>query len=415
LPICLLQMPRRAILLTGTEAMTRSIRILLAAFAATFAFAGATVAHAGSITLSDPNCDSFTVGGSPGAQTLTCVVSSPPTCTVSGPGAGSIGTPVTLTAQCSPAATSWAWIGGNCDGVTTQICQASSAGAGVVGYRVQGTNAIAQGGISPTFNVTWSSGPPPNPTGCVASISTVPTVLTNAGGTATVSVSGCSPANVTYNWSKNGSPNWNTTATPPADALGTGGTAGYTNSYQVSVCNGASCVTVPANPLTAFVPGTGGGSSIDVSACTALGYTGHGVDIAYPTTVNSPRVFTDKTVGNFGANDMIVVRFVAAASEGNGSNLVASEWASFPAAFRLATLATAPCVVATSATPTATILASKISQAPGLNMSLTAQFGVIKLTPGATYYVNYVNRDSYNSTSSSCNAGNCGMYIDFNN
>jgi hypothetical protein len=400
----------------GNNAMTRSIRILLAAFAAAFAFAGATTANAGSITLSDPNCDSFAVGGSAGAQTLTCIVSSPPTCTVQGSGAGSIGTPVTLTAQCSPAATSWAWTGGNCVNATTQICQATSAGAGVVGYTVKGTNAIAQGGVSPVFSVTWSSGPPPNPTGCVASISTVPTVLTNAGGTATVSVSGCSPANVTYNWSKNGAAGWSASATPPTDTLGTGGAAGYTNSYQVSVCNGASCVNVPtANPLTAFVPGTGGGSSIDVSACTALGYTGHGVDIAYPTTANSTRVFTDKTVGNFGANDMIVVRFVAASAEANGSNLVASEWASYPAAFRLATLSTAPCVVATSPTASGTVIASKISQAPGLNMSLTPLFGVIKLTPGATYYVNYVNRDAYNSTSSSCNAGNCGMYIDFNN
>jgi hypothetical protein len=48
-------------------------------------------------------------------------------------------------------------------------------------------------------------------------------------------------------------------------------------------------------------------------------------------------------------------------------------------------------------------------------MSLAQQFGVIKLTPGATYYVNYVNRDSYGSTTSSCSSSNCAMYIDFNN
>ncbi len=397
--------------------MTRSIRTLLAAFAAAFAIAGATTAFAGTVHLSDPNCDSFTL--SPvvaGSQTLTCIISTPPTCTVAGPGAGSVGTPVTLTAQCSPAATSWAWTGGNCAVVTTQTCQASSAGAGVVGYTVLGTNLNGPGGQSPALNVTWSSGPPPFPTGCVASISTVPTVLTNAGGTATVSVSGCSPTSVTYNWSRNGAAGWSTSATPPTDTLGPGGTAGYTNSYQVSVCNGSSCVSVPTvNPLTAFVPGTGGGGGIDLSACAAAGYVGHGVDLVYPTSTNSPRVLTTPTVGSFGGSDMIVARFVAAASEGNGSNLVASEYSIYPAAFRLATLSTTPCVVATSATPSGNILASKISQAPGLNMALAGGFGVIKLTPGATYYVNYVNRDSYGSTASSCPSSNCAMYIDFNN
>jgi len=178
--------------------MMRSIRILLAAFAATFALAGANAAFAGTVHLADPNCDSFTLTGPAGNQTLNCVVSSPPVCSIQGSSAGSVGTPVSLTAQCSPAATSWVWTGGNCPG-SGQICSATSAGAGVVLYTVTGTNAIAPGPTSPVFNVTWSTGPPPAPTGCVASISTVPSPLTTAGGTATVSVSGCSPGTVSYN------------------------------------------------------------------------------------------------------------------------------------------------------------------------------------------------------------------------
>jgi len=395
--------------------MTRTIRILLAAFAATFALAGASAAFAGTVHLADPNCDSFTLTGTAGNQTLNCVVSSPPTCTVQGSSAGSVGTPLTLTAQCSPAATSWAWSGGSCQGAITQICQATSAGAGVVGYSVLGTNANGPGGQSPTLNVTWSTGPPPNPTGCVASIVTNPTTLTNAGGTATVSVSGCSPGTVSYNWSKNGAFGWSASATPAPDSLGVGGTAGYTNTYQVQVCNGISCVVLPAAPLTAFVPGTGGGGGIDLSACTSAGYTGHGVDIAYPTVANATRVFTDKTVGNFGGSDMIVVRFVAALSEGNGSTISAVEYSNFPAAFRLATLSTAPCVVATSGTPSGNVLKAVISQGPILNMALAGGLGVVKLTPGATYYVNYVNRDTYGSSANSCPSSNCAMVIDFNN
>ncbi len=45
----------------------------------------------------------------------------------------------------------------------------------------------------------------------------------------------------------------------------------------------------------------------------------------------------------------------------------------------------------------------------------TGTFGQIKLTPGTTYYVNYVNRDYYNNPSSSCTTSNCAMYIDFQN
>jgi len=249
----------------------------------------------------------------------------------------------------------------------------------------------------------------------VASIVTNPTTLTNAGGTATVSVSGCSPGTVSYNWSKNGAFGWSASATPAPDSLGVGGTAGYTNTYQVQVCNGISCVVLPAAPLTAFVPGTGGGGGIDLSACTSAGYTGHGVDIAYPTVANATRVFTDKTVGNFGGSDMIVVRFVAALSEGNGSTISAVEYSNFPAAFRLATLSTAPCVVATSGTPSGNVLKAVISQGPILNMALAGGLGVVKLTPGATYYVNYVNRDTYGSSANSCPSSNCAMVIDFNN
>lgn len=396
--------------------MTPSFRILLAACA----LAGANLAHAGSVTLNDPNCDSFTLGGTAGAQTLTCVVSSPPVCTVQGASAGSVGTPDTLTAACSPAATSWAWTGGSCQGATNQSCAATSIGAGVVGYTVTGTNANGPGPQSPVFNVTWTVGAPPPPTGCIASLSPNPSPMVNGGGTATVSVSGCvGTAGLTYNWMKNGSFGFGTTATPAADQLPAGGSAGYTNSYQVKVCNGAdqvtNCVLVPAAaPLSVNVPGTGGGGTIDLSACTALGYVGHGVDMVYPTVRNSTRILTT-SVGNFGANDMIVARFVAPASESNGSTLIASEYSIYPAAYRLATLSTSPCVVATSGIPSGAVLKSVISQAPTFSMSLAGGLGVVKLTPGATYYVNYVNRDAYNSISNSCGSGNCAMYIDFNN
>jgi hypothetical protein len=392
--------------------MTRSFRILLAAFATAFAIAGASTASAGSITLSDPNCDSFTVGGPAGNQTLTCVVSNPPSCTIQGPSAGSVGTPITLTAQCSPAATSWTWTG--CSSSTSQ-CQSTATSAGILQYQVQGSNANGPGPTSIIFQVPWNVGAPPAPTGCVASIATNPSTLTNAGGTATVSVSGCSPANVTYDWSRNGLPGWSTSATPAADPLASGGTIGSTTSFQVNVCNGSTCINVPAgNPLTAFVPGTGGGGSgVDLSACVAAGYTGKVVDIPYPASTANARVFTKTNLGTFGNNDMIIVRFVAQGPETNVGAMIQMGFDGLDVG-RLVTLSTQPCAVATAFPPTSTILQSQVSDKPIIRASVDAvKAGYAKLTQGVTYYVNYVNRSDYNG-SPTCTSSTCGAYIDFN-
>jgi hypothetical protein len=402
--------------------MTRSFRILLAASAAAFAFAGASSASAGSITLSDPNCDSFTVGGTAGNQTLTCVVSSPPVCTVQGPSAGSVGTPITLTAQCSPAATSWAWTG--CSSTTSQ-CQASASAAGPLQYQVLGSNANGPGPLSNPLNVTWTVGAPAAPTGCVASIVTSPTTLTNAGGTATVSVFGCSPGGVTYNWSRNGQSGWSTSAAAPVDSLGAGGTAGYTNSYQVSVCNGATCINVPSNPLTAFVPGSGGGggAGFDLTGCTFAGYTGRGLDVTYPAAANTSVLNGAQKAspgGTFGNSDALVVRFTTPAS-GNAvfqpAGLPPSQNTS-----RVYALSTQPCQFATSSTPTGAILYAASGQSPAINIILGAcsssvpQFclGKAYLQPNTTYYVTMVNRTTFGG-GPSCSSGNCDMRIDFNN
>jgi len=407
--------------------MMRSFRILLAAFATAFAVAGAPPASAATVTLSDPNCDSFTVSGTAGAQTLTCVVSSAPVCTVVGPTTGSIGTPITLTAQCSPAATSWGWTGnGNsCEGKTGQVCQASESVAGFSPYKVIGRNANGQGPLSPALFVSWSSGPQPAPTGCVASIATNPSPLTNAGGTATVSVAGCSPAGVTYNWSKNGASGWSTSPTPAADTLGSGGTAGFTNSYQVQVCNGGTCINVPAsNPLTAFVPGSGGGgggSALDMTSCAAQGLTGRLYDLPYSTTGN----VNDDTAnvsppGSFGNSDVIVVRFTTPSIASDTSQLQINPTAAYPQISRLVTLSTDPfsCLIAGSPTSFNGVIATTTGTFAVLNFTVGAPvFGRTTLLPGTTYYVTYVNRNTYGAPAAqgSCTAGDCKMDIHFQN
>jgi hypothetical protein len=429
LPSCSSQQLRRAILLTGTKAMTRPFRILLAAFASAFAMAGTPPASAATVTLSDPNCDSFTIAGGAGSQTLTCVVSSAPVCTVVGPTAGSIGTPVALTAQCSPAATSWAWTGaGNsCEGKTTQICQANEPVAGPSPYKVQGRNANGWGPLSAAVFVTWSSGPSPAPAGCVASITTNPSPLTNAGGTATVSVTGCSPAGVTYNWSKNGAAGWSTSASPAADTLGSGGTAGFTNSYQVQVCNGGTCINVPAsNPLTAFVPGSGGGgggAALDMSSCTQQGLTGRLYDLPYSTTANiNDDSGNVSPPGSFGNSDVIVVRFTVPANTpiGDLSSFQTNPTAGYPYVNRIATLSTDPfsCLIATSTFLGGGVIATIAgTQTPLMSFAVGGAFGRATLLPGATYYITYVNRNAYGASAAqgSCTAGDCKMDFHFQN
>jgi hypothetical protein len=269
-----------------------------------------------------------------------------------------------------------------------------------------------------TTTVNWTATPPASPTGCSITFTAGSANLASTGGAVTMvaSCTGNTNANTTWAWTKNGTAFGNgTTANDslPANTL----TTGVSTTYQVTATNAGATPTVTTQVVTVAGVG-GGGSNIDLTACTTAGYVGHGVDIPYALTGNSPRVYTDKTVGNFGGNDMIVVRFVAPMAEISvGARIVASEYSIYPGVNRLATLSTAPCVVATAPGAFGNILASSKSQAPSFDLALlgTGNFSQIKLTPGMTYYVNYVNRDYYNNPSSSCTVSNCAMYIDFSN
>src|SRR5262249_34914970 len=123
-------------------------------------------ASAATVTFTDTNCDSFSFD--PATSVLTCVVSKPPACSVSGPTAGTLGTPITLTANCSPAATSWVWTGGNLASCTSSTCQDTESVAGNVNYTVTGSNANGGGSQSQPYTVTWSA-QAQAPTGCTIS------------------------------------------------------------------------------------------------------------------------------------------------------------------------------------------------------------------------------------------------------
>src|SRR6185369_12523135 len=180
--------------------MNRSLsilRLILVAALAQLAMFYAPVSVGGaSITLSDPNCDSFSISGPAGAQVLGCVISNAPTCVVSGPGTAQINTNATLTATCTSSPTSYSWSGGTCSGgQTSQTCTTTSASIGLTTYTVTATNGV--GGGSASKGVTWTDQPVITaPTGCTLT----PSASTVAAGTQVTLTANCSGGGAATSW-----------------------------------------------------------------------------------------------------------------------------------------------------------------------------------------------------------------------
>lgn len=132
------------------------------------------------------------------------------------------------------------------------------------------------------------------PSGCTATVNGTSSVtLPNAGGSVNLAAGCTSPSTgLAYNWTRNGAPgatsaSWNDTL--PAN---TGTTISNTTSYQVSICVGSACVTVPATPLTAIVPPasaptgapTGCVASINGTTTVSLAASGGSVNLTASCT-----------------------------------------------------------------------------------------------------------------------------------
>ena len=129
-----------------------------------------------------------------GKYTLTLtsfgIVPSPPTCSLSAqPAAVSAGNSTTLTASCTPSATSYNWTGGSCAGATGASCTASPATTTT--YTVQGSNAGGSGNTA-SATVTVSTSAP------TCSLSAQPASV-SAGGSTTLTAS-CNPTATSYSW-----------------------------------------------------------------------------------------------------------------------------------------------------------------------------------------------------------------------
>ncbi|HEY2970332.1 MAG TPA: hypothetical protein VGK75_18415 [Casimicrobiaceae bacterium] len=345
-----------------------------------------TPVQGATFTFSNANCSSFTlVDNGNGNSTLNCVVSAPPVCTVTGPTTGTLNNAITLTASCSPAATSWTWTAGNCAGVTTQTCSAVESTAVTRTYTVAGTNGIFVGSASPGYNVAWSNTVPAAPSGC--SITSNPTSLPTTGGAIALTAQ-CSGGGAVATWTWSG---------PTTTTNGNTATATLTSTSQFSVQASNAGGSASAN-LTVQVA-TGGGNAI---SCSGFSKT----VVLDASWSNPTRLFTING-GGFGVNDALVVRFTtgpnALTKRGGFSG---AEYQSSPSE-RHATLSASPCDFGPGMFPPG-------SNASGNTISLQYYVGGTPvyypvLQPSTTYYLNIMN-----VAPASCAAtGVCDMFIDF--
>jgi hypothetical protein len=230
------------------------IRQAVRVFAGAAFFSCALAANAGSITLSDTNCDSFSLTGSPGNQTLTCVVSNAPTgCSIQGPTTGTNGGNVTLTAVCSTGSpTIFAWSGGNCAGVALQSCAASDSNKSV-NYSVAISNAIGPGNPNPaTKSVLWSASLPVKPSQC--SITPTPSSLPATGGSVSLTAQ-CAGGDAVDSWNWAGATFTSQSGNVASATITTGTT------FTVQPTNGGGS----ANGSVTVNVGGGGGGAISCS------------------------------------------------------------------------------------------------------------------------------------------------------
>jgi hypothetical protein len=397
-------------------------------FARWSALAFATAALAVSTTVLPPaaQAQALTCVNTPtagGGFTLTCTPSL--TCTITAAPSANVtpGNPITLTANCTPAASAnatylWSLLSGapNCQasgfgsGATTTPLTASAVTSPACNYQVVITDG-GKGGL-PTLAVSWTTTPPAPPTGCSLSLATTPSPLTTAAFTATPTVSGCTPAgSLTYSWTKNGLI-WSgaNTANPTDSEAANTGTPALNYTYTPTVCNGPSqgtnCVTLSG--VTASQPGTGGGGG---------GGTQYSCHTINPSVISGSTTTINETWATPGVNvaapmgvhDAIVVVFTTGANP-NGSasfsRVTGAEWNGSAASTRVAVLSTQPCDFGTGVGgPYAVSTNSTFTMY--FNVGQASPYNFPTLKPNTQYFVNIRNAANPSCASN----GNCEMFV----
>ena len=389
------------------RSLVRAAVSTCAAAALTFAFLAvpaSSPAQAATFTLNDPNCSNFSYD--PPTNTLTCVVSAPPVCTVTGPTTGTINQQNTMTASCSPAATSWVWssdVGSGCNAQTNQSCNDTQTAAGTVNYKVQGTNGQGQGPLSAAYPVVWSSTPPAKPSGCTIVQSNPSGTLPVGGASPTLTANCTTGGAVTWLWAGGAAAGQTTAAVAPLVTSTTTFTATATNSAGST----ATTYTVQVN--------TGGGGG--PISCAGFNNT-LVINVTWGVTAQT---FTNQN-GGFNAGDALVLKFTTPANGGaltKKGGVVGYEYGGPPGP-RYGTLSTQPCDFPASSTDTTHavsiaggglgVLCYSGQSACSTAVSMGYTFNPLKvanalLLPNTTYYINIANK----SGSCGINGQSCDM------
>jgi len=236
-------------------------------------------ATASSGTVSPTVNTTYSVIGSNSAgagNSASATVSVTPNCTLTAsPGAITTGGSSTLTATCSPAATSYAWTN---TGFAATVSSGTVSPTVSTTYSVIGSNAAGAGNsASATVSVTPTPPPPPPTCALTASPSTI-----TAGGFSTLTAT-CSPAATSYAWTNTGfaatassgavSPTVTTTySVVGSNAVGAGNSASATVTVTVTVipCTYSLSPTSRSVPLTITSSATVSVTSPSGCAWTAI-------------------------------------------------------------------------------------------------------------------------------------------------
>lgn len=344
-------------------------------------------AHGAGITLSDSNCDSFSLTGTPGNQTLTCVVSNAPSCTISGPTTGTLGSAVTLTAVCSSSPTSWRWSSSaqtlNCG--STPTCSDTQTVSGPVTYTVTAVNAIATGSASQT--VTWSAQQVAAPTGCAITVS--PSASLTAATTVTLTMS-CSGGGAPTSYS------WAGGFAAGATSAQVAGTVSTTTSFTATATNaGGSAQASQTVTVTVGGGGAQGGS------CS--GFTNTRI---LTMDWNNPQPLLTGSSGGLGPNDAVVVKFTTGpnVNPNQYGNITGAEYSSDPST-RQAALSTTMCDFGSSLGFGATSTSNTVTVNFSVGSNSSGYYAALQ--PNTTYYYNV--KQLAGSTCAS--SGNCNMYF----
>ena len=273
------------------------------------------------------------------------------------------------------------------------------------------------GGTGSTLVITCNQTPPPPSSGAP----TCSSLQVSPSATTLTLIASCTPGSnpiTAYTFSGPG-----LSGTPQAsNQLTISPLPGSTTTYSVTATDGSQ--------TSNSVQGTysvGGGTKdgpVDLSACTAQGFTAQLIDIQYPVSQNIR--YTSSTFSNSAA---LVFRFTtpSAAVGTPGISIVTGGYPLIDATHVVA-LSTQPCQFPSSSLASGAILAAPLpSISPNIGMSLATivppnprPFGYVppaQLYPNTTYFVTVVNRAGYMGssgwTSPSCRGSTCNINFNF--